>query len=181
MTDQTTKTDSAARGGLARRSRRQLLAGGSGGLAAGGDRRGLARAAPAAAANGDPVMLGQANKSASLTSITNSTADRTVLTCFASGSGNAVLGTTISGTCVLGASGSDDGVFGVSAGGNGVAGSCPKGTDVRGDRRPCREQGPTCDHSTCMASASRRLGARRPTPRTLPAVAPQRGEPAGTG
>jgi len=126
-------------------------------------------------------MLGQANKSASLTSITNSTADRTVLTCFASGSGNAVLGTTISGTCVLGASGSDDGVFGVSAGGNGVAGSCPIGTDVRGDRRPRREQGPTCDHSTCMASASRRLGARRPTPRTLPAVAPQRGEPAGTG
>ncbi len=87
MTDQARKTDNAARGGVARRSRRQLLAGGSGALAAVVTAEALVRPAPAAAANGDPVILGHANKSTSLTSITNSTAGRDVLTCFASGSG----------------------------------------------------------------------------------------------
>jgi len=132
MTDQAGKTDNAARGGVARRSRRQLLAGGSGALAAVVTAEALVRPAPATAANGDPVILGHANKSTSLTSITNSTAGRDVLTCFASGSGNAVRGTTIRGTGVLGTSDFGDGVVGVSVGGTGVCGSSPKGTGVRG-------------------------------------------------
>src|SRR5260221_9431932 len=132
MTDKAGKTDNAARGGVARRSRRQLLAGGRGALAAVVTAEALVRPAPATAANGDPVILGHANKSTSLTSITNSTAGRDVLTCFASGSGDAVRGTTISGTGVLGTSGTGDGVVGVSVGGTGVAGSSPKGTGVRG-------------------------------------------------
>jgi hypothetical protein len=132
MTDQASKAGNAARGGVARRSRRQLLAGGSGALAAVLTAEALARTAPAAAANGDPVILGHANKSTGLTSITNSTGGRTALACFASGSGDAVRGTTISGTGVLGTSGTGDGVSGASVGGNGVAGSSPKGTGVRG-------------------------------------------------
>src|SRR5260221_12807603 len=132
MTDQARKMDNPARGGVARGSRRQLLAGGSGALAAVVTAEALVRPAPAAAANGDPVILGHANKSTSLASITNSTAGRDVLTCFASGSGNAVRGTTIRGTGVLGTSDFGDGVVGVSVGGTGVCGSSPKGTGVRG-------------------------------------------------
>src|SRR5258707_12410701 len=101
MTDQAGKTDNAARGGVARRSRRQLLAGGSGAMAAVVAAEALVRPAPAAAANGDPVILGRASKSTSLTSITNSTPGRDVLTCFATGSGGAVRGPTISGTGAL--------------------------------------------------------------------------------
>jgi hypothetical protein len=131
MTDRARKTDNAGGAGIARRSRRQLLAGGSGALAAVVTAEAVFRAAPAAA-NGDPVILGHASKSTSLTSITNPPPTRTVLTCFASGSGDAVRGTTISGTGVLGTSGTGDGVVGVASAAA-VAGRSPKGTGVRGD------------------------------------------------
>jgi hypothetical protein len=65
-------TDPVSAGTPARRTRRQLLAGGSGTLAAVLTAGALARPAPAYADNGNPVILGQLNDETSPTIITNS-------------------------------------------------------------------------------------------------------------
>src|SRR5262249_6905673 len=95
----------AAGGQGPRRSRRQLLAGGTGALAAVLAAEALARPAPAAAADGDPVLLGHdGNTETRMTIITNSTAGADVLLCVASGAGFAVRGASDTGAGVLGVS-----------------------------------------------------------------------------
>ena len=88
-----------------RRTRRHILAGGAaavGAVAA----EALARATPAAAANGDPITMGQLNQASSNTSINNSGGDTTFTALGTSGGtaleGDAVSGTGVSGTSVTG-------------------------------------------------------------------------------
>jgi hypothetical protein len=108
-------TDQASAGVPARRTRRQLLAGGTGALAAVLTAEALVRPAPAAATNGDNVILGQNNTETRTTNISNSTGD-IVLVGASTGSGTGLLGTT--------ASGSGSGVAGINSGaGNGVFGN----------------------------------------------------------
>ena len=128
MTGHSSTADQAAKSTVGRRSRRQLLAGGSGALAA-LCAEALARPAPASAANGGNVVLGQDNSETHNTSITNSTDADTALNCIAIGSGIGVLGSSDSGAGVAGISGaaavgsnSHNGVLGASADGDGVAG-----------------------------------------------------------
>jgi hypothetical protein len=88
-----------------RRTRRHLLAGGAaavGAVAA----EALARATPAAAANGDPITMGQLNQASSNTSINNNGGDTTFTALGTVGGtaleGDAVDGTGVSGTSVTG-------------------------------------------------------------------------------
>jgi hypothetical protein len=108
----------------ARRTRRQLLAGGTGALAAVLTAEALARPAPAAAASGDSVILGQDNTATSETHITNSAAG-TALRVDATDSATALLGESGSGLGVYGVTGGStgSGVHGFNGGdGNGVSG-----------------------------------------------------------
>jgi hypothetical protein len=59
MTDQATTTGQTSRNSGSRRTRRQLLVGGTGALAAAVTAETVARPTPASAANGDSVILGQ--------------------------------------------------------------------------------------------------------------------------
>ncbi len=104
-------TDHVSARGPARRTRRQLLAGGTGALAV-LTAEALARPASAAAADGGNVVLGQDNSEATVTSITNSTDGDDALLLTAAGSG----------TGLFSQSGSGDGVHGTSDSGNGVSG-----------------------------------------------------------
>jgi len=127
-------TDQASAGVPARRTRRQLLAGGTGALAAVLTAGALARPAPAAAANGASVILGQSNTETTDTVITDTTDGQNALDCVATGSGNGLDGSTDSGDGVLGHSNSGDGVVGSSNSGSGVAGvtSSSSGSGVFG-------------------------------------------------
>jgi hypothetical protein len=116
MAEQSTKTDQDNGKAAARRTRRQLLAGGTGALAAVLTAEALARPAPAAAANGDNVILGSSNFETATTFITNSAADQGGLNVTCTGAASALLG-----ECA-GTSGQGVGVFGVSNAGNGVYG-----------------------------------------------------------
>jgi hypothetical protein len=153
--DDLTMTSKATSGGAAGRSRRQLLGRGTGVLAAVLTAEALARPAPAAAADGDPVLLGQDNKATTVTQITNTTDSANTLSCAASGSaiavlgesdssdgtgvagisqsgGTGVLGSVNGGTAVLGLSTSGIAVVGKSQGfGDGVHGEAPAGTGVK--------------------------------------------------
>ena len=111
------QTDTALAG--PRRSRRMLLAGGTGALAVLAAEA-LARPAPAAAANGGNVILGQDNTETTETDIINSTSGDGVLGLLASGAGNGLTATTASG----------NGVFAISVGGTGVLGQ--SGSPVSG-------------------------------------------------
>lgn len=94
-----------------RRTRRQLLAGGAAAVGVVAAET-LGRATPAAAANGDPIVMGQGNQSMSNTFINDSGGD----TCFSAlsvSSATALEGTAIQGT----------GVSGTSEGGKGVSGT----------------------------------------------------------
>jgi len=129
MTGHSSKADRATMSAVARRTRRQLLVGGTGAVAAALTAEALARPAPAAAANGDNVILGQDNSETHYTSITNSTDADTALECIAVGSGIGMLGSSDSGAGVAGISGaaavgsnSHNGVLGASSDGDGVAG-----------------------------------------------------------
>jgi len=139
--DELTTTSKATRGGgVAGRSRRQLLAGGTGALAAVLTAEALARPAPAAAANGDPIVLGQNNAETSVTTIANSTADSAALRCTAAGNAieassdsfNAVFALSNSGTGVAAQSSSSSAIFGDSGSGTGVVGHSTSGTGVSG-------------------------------------------------
>lgn len=95
-----------------RRTRRQLLAGGvaaAGVLAADA----LGRAAPAAAADGDPILMGTINESTSTTLINNSGGDTTFTVAAASG-GTALDAEAVDGTAVFGASVTGRGVSGMT-------------------------------------------------------------------
>jgi hypothetical protein len=95
-----------------RRSRRQLLAGGAaavGVVAA----EALTRGTPAAAANGDPIAMGQLNQASSGTSINDSGGD-TTFAALATASGTALEGDAVDGTGVSGTSVTGIGVSGTT-------------------------------------------------------------------
>jgi hypothetical protein len=105
----------------ARRTRRQLLTGGTGALAAVLTAEALARPAPAQAANGDPLILGQANDATHNTILNNTTPGNfgLVLHCLVDGIGLEAEADT--GVAVLGVSNSGAGVAGFT----GSGASCP--------------------------------------------------------
>jgi hypothetical protein len=111
-------TDQAGAGMAAPRTRRQLLAGGTGTLAAVLTAEALARPAPAAAANGDNVILGQTNSETTGTIIENSTDGDVGLAGAATGSGPGLNGTSDSGYGVLGTAQSGFGVSGLTVSGS---------------------------------------------------------------
>jgi hypothetical protein len=96
-----------------RQTRRQLMAGGAGALGAVAVAS-LARAAPAAASNGQPIIMGQGNQSTSNTFINDNSGD-TTFSALASSSGTALEGDAVDGTGVAGSSSAGIGVSGVSA------------------------------------------------------------------
>jgi hypothetical protein len=150
MTGRATTTDQPSGSPAGRRTRRQLLAGGTGALAAVLTAEALARPAPAYAGTDGDVVLGAANSETNPTSITNTNSGDTTLTLTGLGggavclrvdtdSGIGVLAHSGSGIGVSGGSGSGDGVEGLSSTGNGVhgvggaigvLGECPAGTGV---------------------------------------------------
>ena len=95
-----------------RRTRRQLMAGGAGALGAAAVAS-LTRAAPAAASNGNPIIMGQGNQSTSSTFINDSSGD-TTFSALATSSGTALEGDAADGTGVAGSSSAGTGVSGVS-------------------------------------------------------------------
>ena len=136
MTDRASKTDQANRSAVARRTRRQLLAGGTGALAAVLTAEALTRPTPAAAANGDTVILGQDNSETLPTVFVNSADGVAALAGTATGSGTGVIGNSDSGDAVLGTSVGGAGVHGTSSGsGSGVHGTIdgPSGIGVFGE------------------------------------------------
>jgi hypothetical protein len=142
MTDQTTTTDPARGSAAARRTRRQLLAGGTGALAAVLTAETLARPTPAYAGTDGDVVLGQANTETSGTGITNTTFGSPVLLCTATGSGDAIIaqspdGVAVDGSSTTGFGGAFSsggvGVSGIGGGsGPGVRGLCITGEGVYG-------------------------------------------------
>ena len=94
------------------RTRRQLMAGGAGALGAVAVAS-LARAAPAAASNGQAIIMGQGNQSTSNTFINDSSGD-TTFAALATSSGTALEGDAVDGTGVAGSSDTGIGVSGVS-------------------------------------------------------------------
>jgi hypothetical protein len=115
-------TDRISAAAPARRTRRQLLAGGTGVLAAVLGGVALARPVPAYAGIDCDVVLGQDNAEASLTSIKNTTDGDFALVGDATGKGIGVAGFGGGGGGVLGASDSGNGVTGTSPTGRGVYG-----------------------------------------------------------
>jgi len=118
-------TDQASTAVSVRRTRRQLLAGGAGALAAVLTAEALTRPAPAAAADGDPVILGHINTETDGTSIANTGSGGVALTGTINGTGFGVIGSTDSGDGVKGvANGDGTGVHGTtgSTSGSGVFG-----------------------------------------------------------
>ena len=117
-------TDQASTGTSARRTRRHLLAGGTGALAAVLTAEALARPAPAAAANGDNMIVGQSNSETSATVIANSTDGDMALVCDAAGPGVGVVGNSDIGDGVLGTATLGNGVQGITKSrlGSGVVG-----------------------------------------------------------
>ncbi|HEX5825446.1 MAG TPA: hypothetical protein VFY18_13390 [Candidatus Limnocylindrales bacterium] len=113
------------------RSRRSVLAGAIGGVAAAAASS-LLRPASVAAADGDPVLAGNANTATLPTTLTNSTAGGTTFSAVASGSGLAVVGTSTAGRGVTGSTQSGVGVR-AAAGldGLGLWASSVTGTAVR--------------------------------------------------
>ena len=129
-------TEHVSAGGSARRTRRQLLTAGTGALAAVLTAEALARPAPAAATDGNPVILGTDNTTTNGTSITNDLPGNNAfaLEGAAYGATTAVglSGVSDSGTGVSGAATSGDGVHGFSTSGNGVFGASGTGVGVSG-------------------------------------------------
>jgi hypothetical protein len=103
-----------------RRSRRQLLAGGTGALAA-ITAEALAKPAPANAV-GNPVVLGQGNREASTTTILNARGGQLALKCQGTGAGGGVQGVSKAGRAVEGTTDRGTGVIGSASQdtGNGV-------------------------------------------------------------
>jgi hypothetical protein len=104
MTDKATRTMESSKNAAGRRTRRQLLAGGTGALAAVLAAEAIARPAPALAADGGNVVLGQDNAASATTVIANSADDKTQAALQATGTGETI------------------GISGLSDSGNGVYG-----------------------------------------------------------
>lgn len=113
-------TEEASVGVPARRTRRQLLAGGTGALAAVLTAEALARPAPAQAANGSPLILGQANDESQDTILNNTSPGDAVLILHPVGNGTGVEADADSGTAVGGLSNSGTGVAGTGGPSNGT-------------------------------------------------------------
>jgi hypothetical protein len=114
MTAQVNTMDHASANASARRTRRQLLVGGTGALAAVLTTEAIARPAPAEAANGDNVILGHPNFATAKTVIVNSTDSSGEAALQGEGAGRT--------TAVLGLSERGTGVVGNTTSGVGVAG-----------------------------------------------------------
>jgi hypothetical protein len=130
MTDQASKTDQANRSAVARRTRRQLLAGGTGAPAAALTAEALARPASASAGTDGDVVLGASNTETNQTSIANTTAGLPALSCQGAGDGTGVQASCSSGIGVHGISTDGDGVRGEAGSGNGVLGQSTSGAGV---------------------------------------------------
>lgn len=104
-------------GRIRRRTRRQLLAGGAAAVGVVATQS-LVHATRAAAANGDPIVMGTFNQSTSNTTISDSSGD-TTFTASAMASGTALDGTAVDGV----------GVFGNSVTGIGVSGTTDSTAD----------------------------------------------------
>jgi hypothetical protein len=146
MTDQATTADQASRNATARRTRRQLLAGGTGALAAVLTAEMLARPAPASAANGGNVILGGQNVETATTVISTAADDSASSALHGVGTGEAagLVGYSDRGAGVSGATNTGWGVSGstnglgigvhgsVAVGGTGVHGNADTGEGVYG-------------------------------------------------
>jgi hypothetical protein len=117
MDNQAERDESPAK---VRRSRRELLAGAAGALGVLAAEA-IGRAAPARAADGDPLILGHTNSASSLTQLSMSGAD-TALTVENVGGGHGALVRSSSGLAIQGSSHDSVGVRGDSATGTGVYG-----------------------------------------------------------
>jgi len=113
------------------RSRRTVLAGALAGLGA-IVASGIGRPAPLRAANGDPVILGQANTATTQTAISNTATNGAALQVNGNGAGNGINGYSPSGAGINGSSGSGVGVHGYSPSGGGVLGESTSGNGVSG-------------------------------------------------
>jgi hypothetical protein len=136
MTDHASNSDHTTSKPTARRTRRQLLAGGTGAVAAVLAAEAIARPAPASAANGDALILGQFNNETTPTQITNMTDGDAGFLVVTKGAGIAMQGTGDSGPGLFGASTSDVGVVGSNGPDTGrpaVLGQSPSGTGVVGE------------------------------------------------
>jgi hypothetical protein len=139
VTGQATKTNQPSGSAAGRRTRRQLLAGGTGALAV-LTAEAIARAAPAYAGTDGDVVLGADNLATTITTINNTTSGDTALGLNAQGialsastdSGTAVSCFCNSGTGLVSNCGSGDGVDGNSSSANGVAGTSNTGNGVYG-------------------------------------------------
>jgi hypothetical protein len=122
MTDEATRTGETSRNAAGRRTRRQLLAGGTGALAAVLAAEAIARPTPALAADGDNVVLGQDNAASATTVIANSADDKTQAALQATGTGETIgiSGLSDSGNGVYGQSGATP--SGLLSAGHGVHG-----------------------------------------------------------
>jgi hypothetical protein len=133
MTEQTGATEQTISKGAARRTRRQLIAKGTGALAAVLAAEAISRPAPAAAANGDPIVLGQINHSTDITVVSNgNSGGSTAFAADALGQGTGISGSTESGLGVSGASNTGIGVNGFSLEGKAVQGQSQFGEGIRG-------------------------------------------------
>ena len=132
MTGRATTTDQPRAKAAGRRTRRQLLAGGTGALAAVLTAEALARPTPALAGTDGDVVLGAGNTETNATTITNTAAGVDVLDCNATGGGAGVRATSDSGLGVGGGSNSGTGVFGACKTGDGVGGLSVSGNGVSG-------------------------------------------------
>jgi hypothetical protein len=145
MTEQASETAEDARNAAGRRTRRQLLAGGTGAVAAVLTVEALARPATALAASGDNVVLGQDNAASATTLIANSSNDQTQAALEATGTGetSGLSGQSDDGNGVYGQSGATasgllplaHGVHGITDNPEGygvVAEHAAGGTAVRG-------------------------------------------------
>jgi hypothetical protein len=151
VTDQAT-TDQAA---ATRRTRRQLLAGGTGALAAVLAAEALAGTAPAEAANGDNVVLGGNNVATATTNIQNGTSSsgQSAIHGIGTGQTNGVDGSTEHGFGVYGASITGMGVVGTTddagpalSGPVGVQGAALAHTGVYGQSGPTESKLATVGH-----------------------------------
>jgi len=122
MTDQATTTGETSRNASWRRTRRQLLAGGTGAFAAVLVTEALVRPATALAADGDNVVLGQDNAASATTVIASSADDKTQAALQATGTGET--------TGLSGLSESGNGIYGQS--GATASGLLPVGHGVHG-------------------------------------------------
>ena len=110
MSDDSRMQETVERNG--KRTRRQLLAGAAGAVGV-IVVESTARATPAAAANGDAIIIGQGNQATSNTFINDSSGD-TTFSALAAADGTALEGDAVGGTGVAGTSGSGIGVTGSS-------------------------------------------------------------------